>query len=305
MLQHNKSFSSVEQAILRTILYSDIFSFVLTKEELWRFLQIEKKISRNSFEATLKVLEEEYLVSHDGYYCLRGRERSIAKRKRQQTEVAQKLEQAKAIARKIAAIPTILFIGISGGLAAGNVTKEDDIDLIIIVKENTLFLSRLSILGLLEKKGVRRKRSQKTAPDMICVNVLLDESALIWQKDKQDIYTAREIAQMIPLFERENTYKRFLIANKWMDHFLPHWTADPILVRYHTESNVSKLFSLLVQNEIVESLTRLLQISLMNKHQTKEIITNHFLALHPDDDRPKILEQFRLKQQELGLLTKI
>src|SRR5438067_429922 len=109
----------IEHAILTTLLYSDIFNFPLTKDELWQLLISKRKIERSSFEKALQCHCEErtHLSYQDGYYCLSGRERIIRNRIENLPQVQKKLQIAKRAAFHLSYIPTIYFIGISGGLA--------------------------------------------------------------------------------------------------------------------------------------------------------------------------------------------
>ena len=309
MAYSNRSlpFAPAQQAILTTLLYSDIFSFPLTQDELWKFLITEKKLSRQEFERGLHLLRK-FLVFKNGYYCLSGKEKSIAKRRENLTEVEKKMRRAHVAAKKISIIPSVLFIGVSGGLAVGNVTQQDDIDFVIIVRKNTLFVSRLLILGILESLGVRRSRNQKTTADTICVNLLLDETSLAWFEKNKDIYIAREIAQILPLFERNDIYQRFLFSNKWIQNFLPNigFLSSSSLRSGRGNDRVgAKIINMFITNSFLESFLRFLQMSLIKRHQTNEIVTKHVLAFHPNDYRVKTLRQLRLKMRQLGLLTKL
>jgi len=290
-------------AILTTILYSDIFSFPLTRDELWDFLISERKISRGEFMNSLQTIQKE-IVEKDGFYCLKSREAIIKKRKENFWEVDAKMKRARFVAGKLAPIPSILFIGISGGLASGNVSAKDDIDLIIITKKNMLFVGRFLIILLLQLLGARRFRNQKNTADTICVNLLFDETALDFFADKQDIYTAREIAQIIPLFERESTYQRFIHANEWIHKFLPNVGSQKThYVKEDKEIFLSVLCRIMC-NSFFEIILRVLQMTWMNRHRTRETVKNHVLAFHPKDYRVKTNKQLRLKMQQLGLLTK-
>lgn len=290
-------------AILTTLLYSDIFSFPLSEEELWHFLMTEKKVTRDAFANALTSLKKQ-IVSVDGFFCLHGREEIIVRRKKNSLERKKKMQRAQFVATKIAHIPSILFIGISGGLASGNVSQRDDIDFVIITKKNTLFISRFLILVFLQLLGARRFRNQKDAADTICVNLLFDETVLDWFADKQDVYTAREIAQIVPLFEREKVYLHFIRSNRWIKNFLPN-AAYQKAIMGNSDNNVFVSFVYrIVFTSFFETICRVLQQMWMRRHQTREIITNHFLAFHPKNYRVKILEQLRIKSQQYGLLTK-
>lgn len=319
-----KRYRASEQAILTTILYSDIFSFPVTKDELWKFLISPQKITRKEFDKALHSLAQQ-ITFQDNYFCLKGKEKSIVQRKKNLTAVEQKMQRALWITQRLSRIPSLLFIGISGGLAVGNATKNDDIDLVIIVKKNTLFQSRLLVLIVLEILGVRRSRNQKYPANTICVNLLFDETQLGWFAKQQDIYTAREVGQMVPLFERKGIYKKFLSANSWISDFLPNikmsslqkqrflWIPDSHKgtsfykgsVAVRDDSVKVKFLELLFVNTFFELLSRQLQVRFMNRHRTNEIIKNSILAFHPYDYRIKTLKQLRLKMRQFGLLTKI
>ena len=298
-----KKFTLAEQAILTTLLYSDIFSFPLTKDELWRFLIAEKKISRSAFDSSLLSLRKQINVK-EGYYCLPGREETISRRKKNLLFVEKKMQRALFVAEKLASIPSILFIGVSGGLAVGNATEKDDIDFVIITKENALFTTRLWILIILEGLGVRRHRNQKKTADTICVNLLFDETALAWPKDLHDLYSAREIAQILPLFERNKLYQQFFFANSWIKHFLPNILPQKVVITKVPYSILTQVGYTIFGNTFVEFFSRVLQRNWMKRHQTRETITKHVLAFHPNDYRTQTFSQMRLKARQLGLLTK-
>jgi hypothetical protein len=294
------SFTSAEKAILTTILYSDIFSFPFTREELWKFLLSKRKITRTEFDAGLESLKE--IISKDGYFCLKDRESIISRRQKNITESAKKMKQARNVTQKLAVIPSILFIGVSGGLAVGNAEEKDDIDLVIIAKKNTLFVTRFFVLSILQGLGMRRTRSQKKAANTICVNLLFDETAIAWFGERKDVYIAREIVQIVPLFQREDMYRKLLYANSWIQQFLPNTSKKMSFLSEQKSENV--LISKIFFNPLAETVFRILQIQWMRRHQTNEVITEHLLAFHPNDYRISTLKQLRLKMRQFGLLTK-
>ena len=291
--------SPAEKAIFTTLLYSDIFSFPLTEEELWIWLISDTKVSQKDFKKGLRSMAGQFTLQN-GYYCLSGREATITHRKKQLSTVAKKIALARHVAKKLAHIPSILFIGISGGVAVGNAKEDDDVDFFIITQKETLFVTRLMILIILALMGLRRSRMQKKATDRICVNLLLDETALSWPREKRDVYTAREIAQLYPLYEQGDSYNRFLLSNQWIMRFVPNCRTNPRQAIVHEKD--TKTVSFL---KMFERFCRFIQISYMKNHRTTEIVTNHFLAFHPNDYRIKILAKLRQKKDTCDLLTKV
>jgi len=83
---------SKNQAIIKTLIYSDIFDFPLTKQEIWKYLISNKKISQKDF---LKLLKNKKTLSKNNFYFLKGREEIIRKRKDRKKIGVNKIEKAK------------------------------------------------------------------------------------------------------------------------------------------------------------------------------------------------------------------
>ncbi|HUQ85735.1 MAG TPA: hypothetical protein VM077_05400 [Candidatus Limnocylindrales bacterium] len=306
MAYNNAHFSPHEEAILTSIIYSDIFDFPLTRDELWKFLITEKKITKNNFEKALEDLKEKYIYEKDGYFSLKTNRKIIERRKRNSEEVSKKLEIAERAAFYISHIPSVLFVGISGGLAMGDVEEDDDIDFFIITKRNTIFKSRLLILFVLQLLNLRRKRQEIDSKDKVCVNYLIDELNISFSKAKHDVYTAHEILQIKPLHNVDEIYQIFLTVNKWIKNYLPNAGGSFEKITIHTKKFIHiKLFFYIIDKMLSEKLCRFIQILLINKHIKNEIVTNHVLAFNPNDYRVQTLTKLRLKMRELGLLTKL
>lgn len=302
---HMSLLSPDEEAILITLLYSDIFAFPLRKDELWNYLISKQPITKKQFTAGLRFLEP-YIKKVNGYYMLKDGAANPVKRELLTGEVTKKYALAQRAASILRHIPTIQFIGISGGLAAQNVTKEDDIDLFIIVKKNTIFTTRFLILFVLQVVRLRRSRKQMHTADTICANLLIDTHALSWPTIKQNVYTAREIAQIQPLFNREKTFEHFLAANEWVPSYLPNALKRTTFIPFTaSQSFQNKTISSLISLLPVELLMSALQRTLMKPHRTTETVTNHLLAFHPNDYGVQTMRALKLKMRQLGLLTKI
>lgn len=283
-------------AISRTFIYSDIFDFPLTKEEIWKFL-IGKKIRRESFEKELSRLvrsKTRPLRSDRKLYYLFGRKEIVEKRIRRKKVSQQKLVEAKRIINVLSLVPTVLFIGISGGLALENADEKDDIDLFIITSKNSLWITRLILVFLLIVAGQYRGRGKKES-QKICLNMLIDEKLLMFEKYRQNLYTAHEIAQLKPMLDRNNTYKKFINANRrWMSRFLPNAMNRIRNQALRIKERKNPLF-------IIEKLAKTLQLWYMKKHITKETVSDNMLAFHPFEYGEYVLKEYnkRLKQYEI------
>lgn len=291
-------------AISRTLIYSDIFDFPLTKEEIWRFL-ISANINRASFEKALTESPPEFPPvkwEHEkGFYFLSGRREIVKERIKRKKESQKKITLAKKIIQKLSLIPTVLFIGISGGLALENADEKDDIDLFVIASKGNLWITRLLLVFLLKLMGQYRGRGKKES-QKICLNMLIDEKALAFERDRRNVYTAHEIVQLKPIFDRNNTYNKFLFVNKWVEEFMPN--AIYLIKNYESRIKNRQKKSLFIIHYslfIFEQLAKTLQLLYMRKHRTNETVSNNVLAFHPFDYGKYVQREYnkRLKEYEI------
>lgn len=292
------------KSILQTLVYSDIFDYPLSKDEIWKFW-IGKKVDKKTFDKFLKGNLPKRIVFRNNFYCLFGREKIVQTRLEREKESEKKLGIAKKIIKLLSFIPTIHFIAISGALALKNSHKDDDIDLFVITSKGSLWLSRFIIIVILSLLGYYRRRNESKVSNKICLNMLIDESALSFPKSRQNLYTAHEIVQMMPVFERNNVYNRFISTNKWVGKFLPNAFVDrgttQINTRNYAESFISVFLRKVQRFSALEHLAKAVQLLSIRKHQTTETISDNFLAFHPFDYKEKVLSEYkkRLKQYEV------
>lgn len=272
-------------AILRTLVYSDIFDYPLSLDELWKFLITDKPVDKKTIDRSLKRLEKK-IVFKNGWYTLVGKGNNIEKRKKHQEVSQRKLVIAHRAAKLLSYIPTIACIGVSGSLAMKNADADADIDFLIIAQQNTVWLTRFLCLGILSFFGLRRKRDDPRPGNKICINMLIDTTQLRMPFDRQDLYTAHEIMQLQPLFERDSTYRQFLSANAWVKKFLAN-CVTPLDTSASLQKKV--VLYMLYPFEVV---ARMLQMWNMRAYITNETVAHAFIAFHPVDNREKIIKAY-------------
>jgi hypothetical protein len=293
----------VEKAILKTLIYADLFDYPLGVWEIHKWLIGKGAILRQVEKALEKLRVKGKAERVKGYYFLQGRSGIVRKRKLREKQSGKFLRKAIVCAWLLKIIPWIRLVGISGGLAMKNSSKVDDIDLFIITAKDRLWLSRLFILGTLSLIGQRRMatHTKKEAAGKICPNILIDEDRLI--QERKDLYTAHEVLQMKILWERDGTYSRYLEDNDWVFKFLPNWVAPDTSLRAPKgrgnliESKDSHVASLLGMT--VERVAKWLQLKIMKKSQGMERIEDGALYFHPHDMRPQVLDIYKQKVKNI------
>lgn len=288
--------SDLRKSIFKTLVYADIFDYPLTIEELWRYLISDKEIDKAEILKEIKQIKN--IVKIGDFYCFDKRKEIVKERIIREKESQNKFTIAQKAAKFISLIPTVFLISISGTVAMKNAKKVDDIDFFIIAKKNTLWTTRLLIILMLKILRLHRQIDSQDVADKICLNMFISEEALRLPQYRQDVYTAHEIAQMIPLFERNNVYRKFIKENIWVDKFLPHALKCKTTLRSkqkHAESFISVYLSDILRLSVLEFAARRVQMRNIKKHLTTETISNHLLAFHPKDNRKKILYAFSKK----------
>lgn len=270
-------------AILKTLTYSDIFDYPLKTEEAHKFLTVSA--SKERVRKTLfSLLKKGRIVNKEGYWTLKGRGEIVAQRKERQRIGRKKLAVARKTAKRLSFFPTVQFVGVSGALSCFNAPGDDDIDFFVVTKPTSVWLTRLLTTLLLDILRVRRRRSDRQFKDKICLNMFLSEDALLFRQG--DLYLAREIAQLKPIFDRNGTYKSLIEENKWwLGAFLPNF--QPALKRKTNDNGHSKtVFALF------EPILRKLQMQYMQNKIKNEVLEADRIFFHPQDVHHKILAQY-------------
>jgi len=284
----------MEKAILKTLIYADIFDYPLKAWEIHKWL-IGPPAGRAGRKATLRQIEgalarlikKRKINAKKGYYFFPRRDSLIAKRLRKQEQSTRYLRKARFLVQVLKLIPWIKLVGISGGLAMDNAQESDDIDLFIITAKNRLWISRFLALGLLSLTGQRRKvgASDKKIAGKLCLNILLEEDRLA--QPNKDIYLAHEVLQMKVLWQRDGIYQKYLEDNSWALRFLPNWIGNS-----REKARKSKNSHNTILN-VFENLAKKFQLKIMQEPKGMERIENGALYFHPNDCRPEILKQYK------------
>lgn len=284
----------MEKAVLKTLIYADIFDYPLKAWEIHKWL-IGRKCDLLDIEKALGKLSKKGKVrTKFDFYFLPRREKIAAARLSRLKVSNEYFKKAKLVSQLFKIIPWIKIVGISGSLAMENVSLLDDIDLFIITSKNRLWISRVLMLGLLNLTGQRRKPNdtKRRAAGKICVNLILQEDLL--EQKRKDLYTAHEILQMVPLWQRGGTYTKYLDANFWAFEHLPNWTTGDF-------SKMEKsLFEKINPISRLETLAKALQLNLMGRPKGNEKVGEKALYFHPEDKREEVLKNYRQKIKKLS-----
>ncbi|MBZ0281217.1 MAG: hypothetical protein K8L97_10785 [Anaerolineae bacterium] len=206
----------IEAAILRTVLYADVFNFPMTAKEIHHFLIHDEPVSLESVCNTLATSTalKTVLNQVEGYVVYGERTDIIAVRQIRETASEHLWPVAMRYGRWLARLPFVRMVALTGALAMRNAAADDDdLDYILVTAPGRVWLARGFAIAL-----VRLARVQGVE---VCPNYVLAESAL--SQERHDIFMAHEVVQMVPLYGHR-LYERFRAANLWVGEQLPNAT---------------------------------------------------------------------------------
>lgn len=285
----------MKKAVLQTLVYADIFDYPLTAKELYKFLITRKFLSFSVFKKNLqKIVRRDKLIKTDGeYFFLKGREKNILLRQKRKFWSQKKIKIAKKASRWLKLIPWLKMVGITGALAMKNADKDDDIDFLIVAAKKRLWLTRALAVFLMELLGCRRRPKDSNVADQICLNMFLGEDYLTVPKNEQDLFSAHEVVQFKPLWERNGCYRKFLKVNSWVKNYLAN-SLDIKKLRYEDIKEEKKKNFLISQFlNFLEIIAYKVQLVYMNSRRTSEIVEPRRAHFHPQNCREWILKKYQ------------
>ncbi len=231
---------------LKTLLYFAIFKYPLRKDEIYMFSNLENE---TSLETELsQLLGKEKIFKIDEFYLPVNQPDWVKRRRNGNKNALIKMKKAKKMAKILNLFPFIQSVMISGTLSKNYMDETTDIDFFVITKPGNIVVSKF-LIG-----SFRRLFARKS----LCVNFLLDWDNLYIEK--QNIYSAIEIATLIPVVD-SGLFEKFILTNKkWVLNLLPNVifkknntfsVKDPFI-----KKNIEKLLSTKIFLKIGDSMQR-------------------------------------------------
>lgn len=206
MLEH--SLDNLSRAVLQTVAYSDIFDYPLTAREIHRYLiGVEASLE----EVARTVADEEIFTRTGDYFTLPGREEIVSIRIQRERHSRGLFPRSIQYGRMLGVLPYIRMVALTGSLAVLNVSKDQDFDYMLVTVPGRVWMARAFALAF--------NRFVRLQGHRLCPNLIVSETSLEWPL--HDLYSARELYQMIPIVGID-VYHRLLAENAWAQDFLPN-----------------------------------------------------------------------------------
>ncbi len=224
-----------DEAILRTLLYADLFDYSLTAPEIHHYLIGTPA----DFETVRDALEHSpwlaiRVARANGHYTLRDRTALAPLRDIRQGNSRCLWPLARRWASFIGCLPFVRMVAVTGALAMNNAQQGDDIDFLIVTAPGRVWLTRALVVILVRLARLLRVK--------LCPNYVLSRSAL--SERRRDLFVAHDLAQMVPLVGLA-VYEEMRAANTWSTAYLPQarkpLQAEPELVRRGWQCGLQRL----------------------------------------------------------------
>ena len=312
-----ENYSKLQKYILATVVYYDGFSYPLTAFEIWKHL-LRTDYSANSEEAPVfklveiaNVLESDflnkYLENVNGFYFLKGRREILEIRIKHQKISAGKLKRLATVVAWLRYVPFVRMIGATGGLAMKNAHSKSDWDLLLVMKNGSIWTGRTLVTILTQLLG--RRRHGKKIIDRVCLNYFITEDSL--EIMTKDLFSANEYTFLVPLFGQD-VYHRFQIKNQWIRDLKPTYALQEISQLKLMEDTfftkaIRSAGEFLLGGAWLEAGLKKIEKKKIAKnpktHQEGSLVyaQDDALVFLPVPHGPVIFEKFKAKIEELGI----
>ena len=248
--------------IIKSLVYFTMFKHPLSKEELIQFhaAKIEPSVISEAIDSLVK---DKIVFESEGFFSLQKNQEWIDRRKAGNARAKKAIKRAIQTGSRIAQLPFIRSVSLSGTIAKGVMYEDSDVDYFIIAQVNRIWLAKL-VLKLY--KLIFHFNSSKN----LCYNYLLSENSLL--VSAQNIYTATEISTLVPI-SLNITFKKFLQTNSWVSNYFPNTDlikkSQYSLSVNKTENQISNWIENLFQGASGDRLDNRIMYKIQHNYQQK------------------------------------
>jgi len=214
-MQQNDHREQLQSSIAKALLYSDIFSYPLTAEEVFLRLPTNHTCIEE-VEAELELMTRDGIVFQFGnFFAIRNEKDLAARRTNGNNRARTILPIALRRGRLLNQFPFIRSVMISGSLSKNYMDDDSDVDFFVITAPGRLWIARFIVAAF---KRIFLRNSHKR----FCVNYYIDDAHL--EIEEKNIFTATELVTLIPVGNVEG-HAKLIESNRWIQDFFPNFNS--------------------------------------------------------------------------------
>lgn len=312
----------IQQSILRTIAYFDVFDRPLTVPEIRRWLyrlpgsDVAAAAESDVENALRQPPLTDVLESDGGLWFLRGRRSIITTRQERSAASAKKWKVATTVGRWLQMAPFVRMVAVVNSLAMDHARDASDVDVLIVTAPGRMWIARMLVTGLVHMLGYRRYGNN--IQDRVCLSFYVTQDALDMtplRLNNEDHYYTFWGSQITPLLD-EGVYEQFQKENPWIAERLPHgWEWDwrqRIVPTVSLRRSIKRFYEMFFSTgigQMVETMARDQQLKKMDRNlnskasqgTTEVIISDTVLKFHEDDRRARYNAAYEQRLRDLKL----
>ena len=295
------SLSPLESALVKTLLYFDIFKYPLKESEILRTCGVSLDDLSEGKNA-LRNLLDQGMVKREGDFFYVGEGKGYVERRMRGNDLAnQRMRKARKVSRFIGKFPYVRAVMLSGSLSKNYMEPDSDIDYFIVTEPGRLWVAR-TLLILYKKVFLLNSHRN------FCVNYFVDTDHL--DIEDRNMFTATEVVYLLPTYNQE-VYHAMRERNAWADETFPNFgKQDTDECHLHRRSTMARGVEFLLGGDLGSRLDAWFMKRTLKRWEQKfpELDKSRFeVALrtrkyvskhHPQDFQKRVLEALHQKKQE-------
>jgi hypothetical protein len=301
-----KNHTILEENVIKTLLYYDIFQYPLKGSEVFCFLRINSVTEKDVIQCLDGLVQQKCVSKFGELYSLQPTETNIERRIKGNQEAKRYLPLAKQRALQISRFPFVRAVLASGSLSKDYMDENSDLDFFIVTAPSRLWISR-TLLVIYKRLFLHNSHKQ------FCVNYFVDSEHL--EIEEKNLFTATELATVIPLYGADY-YHQLIAKNKsWLTEYFPNFKPrDAVAVPVHQKVFLKKVTEGVINLLVGKSLN--LFFMWLTQRRWKQLYASHYnvndfkIAFktkeyvsknHPRHFQKKVMDHYR---EQLLLINK-
>jgi predicted nucleotidyltransferase len=303
----------LRNSLLATLAYFDLFEYPLTLAELLRFRLLPRDAASagpcRASDALSALADDSAFGHRDGFWFLAGREKNVETRRRRFRLAEAKRARARKVTAFLRLLPSVRMVAICNSLAIANADTESDIDLFVICRPATLWITRLLVVSVLAAFGLRP--DERTHADRVCMSFFVSEAAADLSRfalAPDDTYLRYWIATLDTTYDDGGAFENFLRVNAWIHERLPAIDSQRGEREARSAEDGASRRAFLFLLKRLDGTARRLQMRMFPKAITavanldsRVVISDDALKFHVVDRRAEYERRFRERLRELGI----
>lgn len=298
-------------AILKTVVFFDLFDYPLTTWEIWQYLSL--RIELETVEQSLAgLLNKNVLQTAQGFVFMPGRSGIVMIRRQRYNYTNHKFLIAKRVARLFALLPAVKLVAVSNLIGHHNLRAGSDIDIFIMASPNRLWLTRFFCAGLMKLFFLRPTKKNKV--NKICLSFYVTISGANLEKLRlgtYDPYFDHWLIGLYPLHDKDEFLPFLRAQNTWLKEIFPN---SLLLSKSTREFKFKKIWIeriFVSLGDLLEKIVKKIQWQIMPiaiksliGHDGGVVITPDVLKFYLQDRRLEFLNKYRVRLAQLGIYEK-